>query len=228
MGTFINYIQPNDHIQPAFVFNSLTDGTLQLPETNVAFAISATGTEAQETHKFIKDIIKSIITTYGTRKLQYSVIVYGDSVSPEITFGDIFKSDADLVKAIDSIPGITGSPSFDKALEEAKEQLMSPFLRPYAAKVGSLHCDLVLTCPDIFKNKDFCTFSIKYVSTRSLFQFFLPVHTRTLKQNAMLSNSKTSVFVAPHENYMLVLQKPNSWDRFRKSAFLDPENAVYV
>ena len=172
MGTFINYIQPNDHIQPAFVFNSLTDGTLQLPETNVAFAISATGTEAQKTHKFIKDIIKSIITTYGTRKLQYSVIVYGDSVSPEITFRDIFKSDADLVKAIDSIPGITGSPSFDKALEEAKEQLMSPFLRPYAAKVGSLHCDLLLTCPDIFKNKDFCTFSIKYVSTRSLFQSF--------------------------------------------------------
>lgn len=143
----------------------LTDGTLQLPETNVAFAISATGTEAHETHKFIKDIIKSIITTYGTRKLQYSVIVYGDSVSPEVTFGDIFKSDADLIKAIDSIPGVTGSPSFDKALEEAKEQLMSPFLRPYAAKVGSLHCDLVFTYPYIFENKDFSTFSIKCLHT---------------------------------------------------------------
>ena len=134
-----------------FVFNLLTDGTLQLPETNLAFAISATGTEAKETHEFIKDIIKSIITTYGTRKLQYSVIVYGDSVSPEVTFGNIFKSDADLIKAIDSIPRVTGSPSFDKALEEAKEQLMSPFLRPYAAKVGSLHCDLVFTYPYIFE-----------------------------------------------------------------------------
>ena len=148
-----------------FVFNLLTDGTLQLPETNVAFAISATGTEAHETHKFIKDIIKSIITTYGIRKLQYSVIVYGDSVSPEVTFGDIFKSNADLIKAIDSIPGVTGSPSFDKALEEAKEQLMSPFLRPYAAKVGSLHCDLVFTYPYIFENKDFSTFSIKCLHT---------------------------------------------------------------
>lgn len=204
MGTFINYIQPNDHIQPAFVFISFTDGTLQLPETNVAFAISATGTEAQETHEFIKDIIKSIITTYGTRKLQYSVIVYGDSVSPEVTFGDVFKSDADLVKAIDSIPGITGSPSFDKALEEAKEQLLNPFLRPYAAKVGSLHCDLVLTCLDIFKKKDFSTFSIKYVSTRSLFQSFLPVHTRTLKH-------RMRCYRIPKPPFLSLLTKTICW-----------------
>lgn len=119
-----------------FLFDCFTDGTLQLPETNLAFAISATGLEAEETHGFIKDVITSFITKYGTERLEYSVIVYGDSSSPQVKFGDIFESDAELIKVVDSIPRVSGVPSLDKALEEAKDQFASPFIRPSAAKVG--------------------------------------------------------------------------------------------
>ena len=117
---------------PSFSF---TDGTLQLPETNLAFAISATGLEAEETHTFMKNIIKWIIDNYGTQRLEYSVIVYGGSASTQITFGEIFDSDAELIKAVGGMPRVSGAPSLDKALEAAKDQFESPLLRLNAAKV---------------------------------------------------------------------------------------------
>ena len=114
---------------------SFIDGTLQLPETNLAFAISATSLEAEQTHTFMKEIIKSIIDEYGTERLEYSVIVYGDSASTEVPFGEIFESSAELIKAVGSIPRVSGVPSLDKALEAAKQQFESPLIRPNAAKV---------------------------------------------------------------------------------------------
>ena len=114
---------------------SFIDGTLQLPETNLAFAISATGLEAEETHAFMKDIIKWIIDKYGTQRLEYSVIVFGGSASTQVTFGEIFESDAELIKAVGSMPRVSGAPSLDKALEAAEDQFEGPLIRPNAAKV---------------------------------------------------------------------------------------------
>ena len=114
---------------------SFLDGTLQLPETNLAFAISATGLEAEETHTFMKDIIKWIIDKYGTQRQEYSVIVYGGSASTQVTFGEIFDSDDELIKAVGSMPRVSGAPSLDEALEAAKDQFESPLIRPNAAKV---------------------------------------------------------------------------------------------
>ena len=118
-----------------FASFSFLDGTLQLPETNLAFAISATGLEAEETHTLMKEIIKWIIDKYGTERLEYSVIVYGGSASTKVTFGEIFDSDAELIKAVGRMPRVPGAPSLDKALEAAKDQFESPFIRPNAAKV---------------------------------------------------------------------------------------------
>ena len=123
---------------------SFADGTLLLPETNLAFAISATGLEAEQTHTFMKDIIKWIIDTYGTERLEYSVIVYGDSASTHVTFGEIFDSDAELIKAVGSLPRISGVPSLDKALEAARDQFESPLIRPNAAKVTYVCASLLL------------------------------------------------------------------------------------
>ncbi len=130
-NTLVGYLRAYDFIS----FFCFSDGTLQLPETNLAFAISATGLEAEQTHTFIKEIIKSIIDKYGTERLEYSVIVYGDSASTQVTFGEVFDSDAELIKAVGSIPRVSGAPSLDKALEAAKEQFESPLIRPNAAKV---------------------------------------------------------------------------------------------
>lgn len=101
----------------------------------MAFAISATGLEAKETHAFMKEIIKWIIDKYGTQRLEYSVIVYGGSASTQVTFGEIFDSDDELIQAVGSMPRVSGAPSLDKALEAAKDQFESPLIRPNAAKV---------------------------------------------------------------------------------------------
>ena len=118
-----------------FLFFCSLDGTLRIPETNLVFAISATGLEAEETYSFIKDTIKSIIENYGTERLEFSVIVYGDYASPQVRFGDIFDSDAELVEAVGSMPRISGTPSLEKALEAADDQFKSPYIRFNAAKV---------------------------------------------------------------------------------------------
>ena len=118
-----------------FVSFSFLDGTLQLPETNLAFAISATGLEAEETYAFMKDIINWIIDKYGTERLEYSVIIYGGSASTQVTFGEIFESDAELIKAVGSMSRISGAPSLGKALDAAKDQFESPLIRLNAAKV---------------------------------------------------------------------------------------------
>ena len=99
------------------------------------FAISATGLAANNTHVFMKEILESIISKYGTERLETGVIVYGDLASPEVMLGDIFKSDTDLIRAIKDIPPKSGVPSLDKALEEVQLQFESPFVRPNAAKV---------------------------------------------------------------------------------------------
>ena len=108
----------------------------------MAFAISATGLEAKETHAFMKDIIKWIIDKYGTQRLEYSVIVYGGSASTQVTFGELFDSDDELIKAVGNMPRVSGAPSLDKALEAAKDQFESPLIRPKAAKVmrGCHYC----------------------------------------------------------------------------------------
>ena len=101
----------------------------------MAFAISATALEAEETHTFMKEIIESIIAKYGTKRLEYSVIVYGDSASAQVTFGEIFDLDSELTKAVGSVSRVSGGPSLDKALEVTKDQFESPLIRPHAAKV---------------------------------------------------------------------------------------------
>ena len=41
---------------------------------------------------------------------------------------------------------------------------------------------LVCTFPDIFENGDFFSYSKKYASTRSVFESFSPVNTKTLER----------------------------------------------
>lgn len=62
-------------------------------------------------------------------------------------FGDIFQTDAALIKAVADTPTISGVPSLEKALEEAKKQFESPFIRLKAAKVGD--CCIFLAQQDI-------------------------------------------------------------------------------
>ena len=64
--------------------------------------------------------------------------MYGDYASPQVNFGEIFVSDTELIKVVGSMPRVTGTPSLEKALEAAKDQFESPYIRPNAAKVTEL------------------------------------------------------------------------------------------
>lgn len=142
------------------------------------FAVSATGREANETHTFIKEILKSVISTYGTDRLETSVIVYGELASTEIMFGDIFQTDAALITAVSDIPRMSGVPSLEKALEEAEEQFKSPFIRPKAAKV----CDCCILFAQQHIEATYSSGQIVGLSPRGLFEVNGANHTNRVNK----------------------------------------------
>lgn len=83
----------------------------------------------------MKETISYIIDTYGTKKIHYSVLVYGDLVTKEISFEDTSPSAEELKTAIDKLPASTGTPDLAKALEEAVKMFVSVNRRPLTRKV---------------------------------------------------------------------------------------------
>ena len=105
-----------------------------LPEIDLAFAMSATAVEADETYKLMQDTLKSIIDEYGTKEIDYSLIVYGSTAEQKITFDKDFAT-PDLLKTfVDKIPRETGYPALVDTLDEAKK-LFESSSRPKAVKV---------------------------------------------------------------------------------------------
>ena len=106
-----------------------------IPEVDLGFALSATSTFHNETFKLMKDTITYIIETYGTEKIHYSVLVYGDTVTTEIHFGQTPPSAEQLKAAIEKLPATTGTPDLEKALEEAVKMFQDGDRRPLTRKV---------------------------------------------------------------------------------------------
>lgn len=108
-----------------------------VPEVDIAFAIQASTANAEGTFSQIRDTIKTIIDRYGTKKIHYAIIVYADTATTKLNFGerDQLSSDDALKQVIDSIPRAPGEPAVEKALEEAKKLFESPAARPQALKV---------------------------------------------------------------------------------------------
>lgn len=88
---------------------------------DIAFAISATSTEANELYDYMRDVIKLIIDEYGMYTVQYAFMVFGSEPDVRIRFGDNLKSPDQLKNLLDNIPRIGGQPNLDKALEKAAE-----------------------------------------------------------------------------------------------------------
>ena len=83
----------------------------------------------------MKETISYIIDTYCTKKIHYSVLVYGDVVTKEISFEDTSPSAEELKTAIDKLAASTGTPDLAKALEEAVKMFVSVNRRPLTRKV---------------------------------------------------------------------------------------------
>ena len=121
-----------------------------------------------------------------------------------------------------------------------KERVLGTRKRPTDEHNGLVH-----TYQDIFENRDLSLFSKKkFVSTRSVFESFPPLHSKTLADdgNTIASLTGHALYdVWRHRNpkpsfssvhtitiSTLFLKKLHSGNRFRKAAFLMHENAVEV
>lgn len=100
----------------SYFFSDPLKGT----NVDVGIAISVTSQDASTTLKLIQDSIKSLIDTYGTSNLRYSVMTFGDRPKILAPFADK-RSPEDLKKIIESVMPSSGAPDLEKALLEAKK-----------------------------------------------------------------------------------------------------------
>lgn len=107
-----------------------------MPNIDLAFAISATSANSNQSYDLMKNTIKKFIDQYGVDIIHYSLIVYGDSIVRVVNFNHTFPPSAiDLKAAIDAQPAISGGPYLEDALQEAFKVFNETEGRPDAKKV---------------------------------------------------------------------------------------------
>lgn len=102
---------------------------------DVAFAISANSVNNRQTFRLMKDTITWIISNYGTEKLRYSVILFGDDAKIELDFDGDISTPNKLIQFVQGLPRRRGGPDVIAALREAKKVFESGSARPNAWKV---------------------------------------------------------------------------------------------
>lgn len=110
-------------------------------EVDLGFALSASSVFYNETFKLMKDIINYIVDTYGTQKIHYSVLVYGDTATIEINFGQTPPSPQQLKTAVEKLRVETGAPNLAGALEKALKMFEDDDRRPLTRKVLVIMAD---------------------------------------------------------------------------------------
>ena len=109
-----------------------------MPTLDLAFAISATATDADTNFKLMKDTITSFADMYGMSKINYAVIAYGETPRRWFDFQSQ-PSDFDALKRqVDAISRVAGVVALDKSLEEARK--LFDAARPQARKVRTFSC----------------------------------------------------------------------------------------
>lgn len=68
-------------------------------------------------------------------RIRYSIVIYGDSATPVVSFSKDPQDVRKLLKAVDKLPQPSGLPDLKVLLEEAKKVFEKDSSRPKAAKV---------------------------------------------------------------------------------------------
>lgn len=113
----------------------LTDPPPVSTEIDVAFAISANSVNNRQTFRLMKDTITWIISNYGTGKLRYSVILFGNDAKIELDFDGGISTPNKLIQFVQGLPRRRGGADVISALEEAKTVFESASARTNAWKV---------------------------------------------------------------------------------------------
>lgn len=107
-----------------------------IPELDLVFAVSATSSNRLATYNSMRDTINRFITTYGSNKVHYSIIVYGKAVQRVISFNHTFPpSVGELQEAISRHAPISGPTVLKNALQETQTIFQEIPSRPNAKKV---------------------------------------------------------------------------------------------
>ena len=104
-----------------------------VPTVDLAFALSATATDADTNFKLMKDTITSFADMYGISKINYAIIAYGEKQRTWVDFQSQPSDFEDLKKLVDAISRETGVVALDKAIDEARK--LFDGARPQARKV---------------------------------------------------------------------------------------------
>lgn len=72
----------------------------KIPEMNLAFAISARAVDGEVNFEKMKDILKAIVQKFGSNRIHYSVITFGDPPITELPFNRRLPSDEILKRFI--------------------------------------------------------------------------------------------------------------------------------
>ena len=75
-----------------------------VPEIDLAFAVSATATDADETFSRIKDTTKYIVKQYGTEQIHYALLAFGSVPSRARDFHRDAISKEDMISFLESVP----------------------------------------------------------------------------------------------------------------------------
>ena len=109
--------------------------SVNLPEIDLTFAISATSVEADSTIMLMRNTINSIIQQYGTDRIHYSVIIFGSVATTHFDFSNAPPDQDDLIRRVGRLPIADGRPDLVKALEDAKRVYELQEVRPNARRV---------------------------------------------------------------------------------------------
>jgi len=88
---------------------------------NLVFAINADGKSAKDHFERMTNTITSIIDSYGQRKINYGLIVYGNTAVSRIQLTERFSDDAQLKSYVKMVQRGSGGANLVAALENAKD-----------------------------------------------------------------------------------------------------------
>lgn len=82
---------------------------MPIEEIDMVVALCAVSSQSNQSFELMKDTVKSIVDKYGTSKIHYSVVIYGQSAFPTAALSRTSFTKKDVKEYIDSIPKPRGN-----------------------------------------------------------------------------------------------------------------------
>ena len=114
--------------------------TRDIPDIDLVFALSAAAVDADDTFDKMKDTVDTIIKQYGTDKIRYALMTFGDTPSVIVDFSDGRGKQA-LRTAVQQLSRPTGDPDVEKALKEAENLFDNALPRPGSRRILVIFVD---------------------------------------------------------------------------------------